>query len=91
MKALWGILTIGLILIGFFFPPAWIGAVATGLIAIVVAPSVRRADGKRRTGGLLGSLWLWDDVAVSWSMLDCPTARGRSVGRRQNARIVKNG
>jgi hypothetical protein len=79
MKLFWGILTIGLILVGFFFPPAWIGAVVTGLLAIVTAPSGRRADGMRCTGGLLGGLW--DDVAVSRSMMDCPHCKS-NVSRK---------
>lgn len=71
MNIFWLILAIGLILVGFFFPPAWIGAVTTGLLAIAIAPpGGKRADGKRRTGGLLGGLW--DDVAIARSMTDCP-------------------
>lgn len=47
----------------------------TGLIAIVVSPSGKRVDGKKRTGGVLGGLW--DDVAVSRSMMDCPHCKSK--------------
>lgn len=70
MRTFFSLLTIGLILVGFFFPLAWAGAVITGIIAIGSAPSGKRADGKSRTGGLLGGVI--DNAVVSSKMRDCP-------------------
>ena len=70
MRGFFSLLTIGLILVGFFLPIAWVGAVITGIIAIGSAPSGKRADGKSRTGGLLGGVI--DNAAVSSKMRECP-------------------
>ena len=64
------LLTVGLILVGFFFSIAWVGAIFTGIIAIASTPSGKRADGKARTGGLLGGVI--DDAVVSSKMRECP-------------------
>ena len=42
----------------------------TGIIAIGSAPSGKRADGKARSGGLLGGIT--DDIIVSFKMRECP-------------------
>ena len=70
MRTFFSLLTIGLILVGFFIPLAWAGAVITGIIAIGSAPSGKRADGKSGTGGLLGGVI--DNAVVSSKMRDCP-------------------
>lgn len=70
MKGFFSLLTFGFILMGFFFPIAWGGAVITGIIAIGSSPSGKRADGKSRTGGLLGGLV--DNAVVSSKMRECP-------------------
>jgi len=69
MRTFFSLLTIGLILVGFFFPFAWAGAVITRIIAIGSAPSGKRADGKSRAG-LLGGVV--DNAVVSSKMRDCP-------------------
>lgn len=63
-------LTVILILIGFAFPPAFIGALLTAFIAVGAAPPGVRADGKRKTGGLLGGAW--DAAVIASKMRDCP-------------------
>ena len=75
MRSFFAALTIGLIVIGFIVPLAWVGAVITGLVAIGLAPPGTRADGKRRTGGLLGGLW--DDIVVGYKMDDCPYCKAK--------------
>ena len=75
MKSFFSILTIGLIVIGFVAPIAWIGALITGIIAIGSAPAGKRPDGKARTGGLLGGLW--DNYQVSKTMTDCPFCKSK--------------
>ena len=75
MKWLFSILTIGLAIIGFVMPIAWIGAVITGIIALGCAPAGKRADGKARTGGLFGGIW--DDFQVSKTMKDCPFCKSK--------------
>ena len=75
MKSFFSILTIGLIVIGFVAPIAWIGAIITGIIAIGSAPAGKRPDGKARTGGLLGGLW--DNYRVSKTMTDCPFCKSK--------------
>jgi len=62
-----------LAVLGFAAPALWILAIPIGLFAIGSAPSGQRADGKRKTGGLLG--WLWDDVAMALKMRECPYCR----------------
>ena len=75
MKIFLSILTIGLIVIGFLVPVAWIFALITGVIALLYPPSGKRADGKARTGGLLGGFW--DDFQVSKTMTDCPFCKSK--------------
>jgi hypothetical protein len=70
MRPFFTILTIGLILVGFLVPIAWIGAVITGLLAIGSAPPGVRPDGKKRTGGVFGGAI--DRYAVSRTMRECP-------------------
>ena len=70
MRNFFSMLTIVLIIVGFLVPIAWVGAVITGLLAIFSAPPGKRADGKARTGGLLGGVW--DDIVVGYKMKDCP-------------------
>lgn len=75
MKIFLSILTIGLIVIGFLMPIAWIGAVITGFLAIVSSPAGKRVDGKARTGGLLGGIW--DNYLISKNMTDCPFCKSK--------------
>lgn len=70
MKSFFSILTICLIAVGFIVPLAWGAAAVSFLFAISSAPPGRRADGKRKTGGLLGGAW--DNFAISGKMRDCP-------------------
>lgn len=70
MRKFFSILTIGLILVGFFNPAAWVAAIITGIIAIGCAPAGYRPDGKRKTGGLLGGFW--DGVVIGYKMKECP-------------------
>ena len=69
MKNIYTILTFILIIIGFVNPLAWIGAIITIIIAVGSKPEGKRADGKSKTGGILGGLW--DDFDVSTSMKEC--------------------
>jgi len=75
MKSLFTILTLCLIVIGFYNPFAWVGAVIALIIAMGSKPEGKRADGKPKTGGLLGSLW--DDFDVSTSMTECPFCKSK--------------
>lgn len=75
MKQFFGFLTVGLILVGFFFPLAWIFAIITGIVAIGAAPSSKRPDGHGKTGGLLGGVW--DDIVISYKMIDCPYCKAK--------------
>jgi hypothetical protein len=70
MRSLFIFITVCLIILGFFFPLAWAGALLSGALAVISAPSGLRPDGKRKTGGLLGGLW--DNTVVSFKMQDCP-------------------
>lgn len=70
MRSFWTFVTVALAVVGLFVPGAWWFAVLTALFAIGSAPSGLRADGKRRTGGLLGGAW--DAMVVSATMKDCP-------------------
>ncbi|MBU0777763.1 hypothetical protein KKF82_05855 [Patescibacteria group bacterium] len=56
MRSFFSILTIILVVCGFIFPLLWIGAVICLVLAIGSAPPGLRADGKKKSGGLLGSL-----------------------------------
>ena len=75
MRSFFAVLTIGLIVIGFIAPLAWVGAVITGIVAVGSAPPGRRADGKRKTGGLLGGVL--DDIVVGHKMVDCPYCKAK--------------
>lgn len=70
MRGAWTVITVLLALAGFIFPPAWVGAAVTAVLAIASAPAGVRADGKRRSGGLLGGVW--DSAVVSAKMRKCP-------------------
>jgi len=70
MRTFWGVLTIGLIVVGFLVPLAWIGAIVTGLLTIGSRPVGTRADGERRTGGLFGGMI--DSGAVKQNTKECP-------------------
>jgi hypothetical protein len=73
MKQFFWLLTAGLLVVGFINPLAWILVPFTAFLAIGAAPAGRRADGKARTGGLLGGLW--DDWVVHSKMDECPYCR----------------
>lgn len=77
MRPFFGILTALLVAVGFIVPLAWIGAAVCALLAIGSAPSGKRADGKARTGGLLGGVI--DNIAVASKMRDCPYCRAKIV------------
>jgi len=77
MKAFFSIFTVLLVAVGFIVPVAWVFAIVTGIIAIIAAPAGRRADGKRRTGGLLGGLW--DDVVIGLKMATCPHCKSKII------------
>lgn len=66
-------LTVVLVIIGLFLPVLWVVAIITAVLAIASAPSGVRADGKPRSGGLLGGVW--DAAAVSMTTRDCPHCR----------------
>lgn len=71
MKTVFGALTVVLLIMGiFFYAPILIVAVITGILAIGMSPGDRRADGKKKSGGLLGGLI--DSAEVSSRMRDCP-------------------
>ncbi len=70
MKKFLGFLTIGLIVIGFINPAAWIGAIFTGCFAMMSSPEGFRADGKRKSGGLFGPLV--DSFILSGKTKQCP-------------------
>jgi len=63
-------LTILLVLIGFIIPLAWVGAAISGVVAVASSPTGLRADGKKKSGGLLGGFV--DSVVVGYKMDDCP-------------------
>lgn len=69
MRSFWSFITVALGLIGFFIPIAWMGAFVTAVLAIGSTPAGRRADGKRKTGGLLGGAW--DAAVVASKTKDC--------------------
>ena len=75
MKNTFTVLTIILVLLGFVMPIAWAGAAVCGIIAMGARPEGLRADGKKRTGGLLGGLW--DDFAVAGNTKICPFCKSR--------------
>lgn len=57
-----------------FFTPLSLIAAGAGIVCLVIgigcAPEGRRADGKRRTGGLLGGVW--DAAMESYNTKKCP-------------------
>ena len=57
MKTFFSISSVICLAAGFVFPALWAASLLLAIFAIGAAPSGRRKDGKRRTGGLLGSLW----------------------------------
>ena len=75
MRIFFILLTVGLIVIGFINPFAWIGAVIAGVLAMLSAPSGTRADGKRRTGGLLGGVV--DNIVIASKMQECPNCKAK--------------
>jgi hypothetical protein len=66
---LWG-LTVVLGIAGLFVPVLLVVAFVTAMMAIGAAPAGQRADGKDRTGGLLGGAW--DSAVIAGTMKDCP-------------------
>jgi len=60
MKTAFAISSAICLVAGFVFPALWAAALLLAVLAVGAAPSGRRQDGKRRTGGLLGGLW--DDL-----------------------------
>ena len=70
MRDFFTTLTIVLVIVGFWVPIAWVGAIITLILAIGCAPSGKRPDGKAKSGGLLG--WLFDDLEIALTMRDCP-------------------
>lgn len=73
MRQTWSVITVLLALLGFVIPIVWAGAIITGILAIGSAPPGKRADGKPRSGGLLGGVI--DDFAVKRSMMECPACK----------------
>jgi len=67
MRIFFLILAAILAIFGVFFPLLWVGATICLILAVSFAPSGLRADGKKKTGGLLGGLW--DSVAVKNSQM----------------------
>ena len=63
MRPILSLLTVGLILVGFFVPLAWAVALVTGFLAVGSSPGGKREDGKAKTGGMLG--WFWDDAIIA--------------------------
>ena len=70
MKIALGVITIILAIAGFFVPVLWIFAIITLFLWIGSRPAGVRADGKRKSGGLLGPLI--DSLAVNRKMYKCP-------------------
>ena len=68
-------LTAIFVILGFVFPPAWIVAIICCMLAIGSRPSGLRADGKKKTGGLLGGVW--DDITVASKMKNCPYCKSK--------------
>lgn len=70
MKSFFSLLAVVSIVGGFFLPVLWVVALISIIIAIGAAPEGKRADGKAKTGGLLGGVW--DSAVVSATMKKCP-------------------
>jgi len=73
MQSFWYMVTLFLIVLGFFSPIAWVGAFVAWVIAVGCRPPGRRADGKPSNGGLLGGLV--DSTVVAAKMRDCAYCR----------------
>jgi len=69
MKSFFWMVTVVCVIAGLFVPILWGVALVTAIFAIASAPAGRRADGKERTGGLLGGVW--DAAVVSAKMTKC--------------------
>lgn len=69
MKSFFWAITAILLIVGLFIPPLWAVALITAFLAVGAAPSGARADGKQKTGGLLGGAW--DAAVVGSTMKDC--------------------
>ena len=70
MRPIFNLLAIVSSVAGFIFPPSFICAIIFWFLALASAPAGLRADGKPKTGGLLGGFW--DDVVIGYKMDDCP-------------------
>jgi hypothetical protein len=70
MKSFFWMVTVVCVIAGLFVPVLWMVAIFTGILAIASAPAGQRADGKDRTGGLLGGVW--DGAVISATMQNCP-------------------
>lgn len=75
MRGAWTVASVLLTLVGFVAPIAWAGALVTGVLAIGSAPAGTRADGKARSGGLLGGAV--DAAVVSAKMKDCAECKAK--------------
>jgi uncharacterized paraquat-inducible protein A len=56
--------------VGFIVPLAWLPAITLLIVAAGMSPSGDRADGKRKTGGLLGGIV--DEAAMKKTTRHCP-------------------
>lgn len=70
MKIAFGVITVLLVVAGFFVHTLWIFAIFTGFFWIGSRPAGTRADGKRKNGGLFGPVF--DRIAVNRKMHKCP-------------------
>lgn len=75
MKSFFWPLTVILVIVGLFIPLLWVVAVVTAFIAVGAAPAGTRADGKSKTGGLLGGVW--DAAVVGSTMKDCKFCKSK--------------
>jgi len=67
--------TVVLILIGFVSPIVWVGAIITGILAVLSRPPGLRPDGKPKSGGAFGGII--DSVVISKKMKDCPYCKSK--------------
>ena len=79
MKSFFWMLTVVLVIGGFFIPLLWVAALVIGLLAIGSSPSGKREDGNARTGGLMGGIW--DAAVVSSKMKTCPSCAEKIMKR----------
>ena len=70
MRSLFIGLTVVLGIVGLAIPIAWGAAIITAIMAVASSPPGLRADGKKKSGGLLGGFI--DSVVVNAKMTDCP-------------------